>query len=59
LEFTILTGMRSGSVRLADWSEIDFEKMLWIIPAGHTKAKREHRVPLQPQAIQLLSVESR
>jgi integrase len=50
----ILTGVRSGSVRLAEWSEIDFNKRLWIIPAAHTKAKREHRVPLQPQAISLL-----
>lgn len=54
LEFLILTGVRSGSVRLADWSEIDFDKKLWIIPAAHTKTKQEHRVPLQPQAIQLL-----
>ncbi len=54
LEFLILTGVRSGSVRLANWSEIDFAKKLWIIPAEHTKARREHRVPLQPQAIKLL-----
>jgi integrase len=54
LEFLILTAVRSGSVRLAQWSEIDFDKKLWIIPAAHTKAKREHRVPLQPQAIELL-----
>jgi len=54
LEFLILTGVRSGSVRLADWSEIDLAKKLWIIPAEHTKARREHRVPLQPQAITLL-----
>ncbi|MEN9761493.1 MAG: hypothetical protein RI906_1319 [Pseudomonadota bacterium] len=54
LEFLILTGVRSGSVRLADWSEIDLAKNLWIIPAEHTKAKREHRVPLPLQAIELL-----
>lgn len=54
LEFLILTGVRSGSVRLAEWSEIDLTKKLWTIPAEHTKAKREHRVPLQPQAIALL-----
>ncbi len=54
LEFLILTGVRSGSVRLADWSEIDFAKKLWVIPADHTKAKREHRVPLPYQAIKLL-----
>ncbi len=54
LEFLILTGVRSGSVRLATWSEIDFTTKLWVIPAPHTKAKREHRVPLAPQAIRLL-----
>jgi len=55
LEFLILTGVRSGSVREADWPEIDFTEKLWIIPPEHTKAKREHRVPLQPQAIKLLN----
>ena len=54
LEFLILTTVRSGSVRKADWSEIDFANSLWIIPAEHTKARQEHRVPLQPQAIALL-----
>jgi integrase len=54
LEFLVLTGVRSGSVRLADRSEIDFTKKLWVIPAAHTKTKQEHRVPLAPQAIKLL-----
>ena len=54
LQFLILTGVRSGSVRFAEWSEIDFTKKLWTIPAAHTKARKEHRVPLQPQAIKLL-----
>ena len=54
LEFLILTAVRSGSVRNAEWSEIDLDNALWIIPAGHTKARQEHRVPLQPQAIRLL-----
>jgi integrase len=54
LEFLILTGVRSGSVRLAQWSEIDLIKGLWIIPATHTKTKQEHRVPLSDQAISLL-----
>jgi integrase len=44
LEFLILTAVRSGSVRQAQWSEIDFDKALWIIPAEHTKARQEHRV---------------
>jgi len=54
LEFLILTAVRSGSVRMAEWSEFDLDKKLWVIPAEHTKARQEHRVPLQPQAIKLL-----
>ena len=54
VEFLILTAVRSGSVRQAQWSEIDFDMKLWVIPAEHTKAKQEHRVPLQPQAINIL-----
>jgi len=54
VEFLILTAVRSGSVRQAEWSEIDYDKKLWVIPAKHTKAKQEHRVPLQSQAIRLL-----
>jgi integrase len=54
LEFLILTAVRSGSVRTAEWSEFDLDKKLWVIPAEHTKARQEHRVPLQPQAIKLL-----
>jgi integrase len=54
LEFLILTAVRSGSVRNATWDEIDYNNKVWIIPAAHTKTKREHRVPLAPQAIKLL-----
>ena len=54
LEFLILTAVRSGSVRMAEWSEFDLDRKLWVIPPEHTKARQEHRVPLQPQAIKLL-----
>ncbi len=55
LQFLILTGVRSGSVRQADWSEINLHENVWVIPATHTKTRKEHRVPLQPQAIALLN----
>jgi len=54
LEFLILTAVRSGSVRMAEWSEFDLDKQVWVIPAKHTKARQEHRVPLQTQAMKLL-----
>ncbi|MGA0005635.1 MAG: tyrosine-type recombinase/integrase [Burkholderiaceae bacterium] len=54
LQFLCLTAVRSGSVRQAEWSEIDLNKKLWIIPPAHTKTRQEHRVPLQAEAIELL-----
>lgn len=54
LEFTILTAARSGEVRSALWSEIDFEGKRWVLPASRMKAKREHRVPLSPRVLQIL-----
>lgn len=54
LEFLVLTAARSGEVRLAEWSEFDLAKAVWVIPASRMKAKREHRVPLSPRAIDLL-----
>lgn len=54
LEFSILCASRSGEVRGATWDEIDLGAGLWTIPAARMKAKREHRVPLSPQAVELL-----
>lgn len=55
LEFLILTAVRSGAVRNAEWGQIDFENKVWIIPKENTKTnKHEHRIPLAPQAIKLL-----
>ncbi|MEI5682332.1 MULTISPECIES: tyrosine-type recombinase/integrase [unclassified Mesorhizobium] len=54
LEFTIFTAARSGEVRGTTWSEIDFERKLWTVPAKRMKEGREHRVPLSDAAIKLL-----
>ena len=53
--FATLTASRSGEARLARWSEVDLEKRVWTVPAERMKAKREHRVPLATQTIQLLA----
>jgi integrase len=54
LEFAILNASRSGEVRGAAWSEIDFKARAWTIPAARMKQKVEHRVPLTDEAIALL-----
>jgi integrase len=55
LEFAILTAARSGEVRGATWSEIDFEEKLWIVPGSRMKAGKEHRVPLSDAAMAILT----
>ena len=54
LEFSILTAARTSEVLGADWSEINFQTNLWVIPEGRMKAAREHRVPLALAAIAVL-----
>jgi integrase len=54
LEFTILTAARSQEVRLATWDEFDTKNAVWTVPAAHMKMKREHVVPLSPQALAVL-----
>jgi integrase len=51
LLLALYTGLRDFSLRAAKWSEIDFEKKIWIVPASRMKSGREHRVPLPSQAI--------
>lgn len=54
LIFTILTAARSGEIRGATWSEINFIDQTWTIPKERMKANREHTVALSSQAIDLL-----
>jgi integrase len=55
LELVILTASRSGEVRLAEWSEFDLDQAIWTRPAHRMKSKKEHRVPLSPRALEVLS----
>ena len=54
LEFLILNATRSIETREAVWSEIDFDKATWTIPATRMKAKQEHIVPLSSRAMEIL-----
>ena len=54
LKMTLYTGLRDHSIRGATWGEINFENSIWTIPAARMKRKRDHRVPLPTQAIEVL-----
>ena len=53
-QLLVLCAFRSGEIRFADWSEIDWESATWTIRASRMKAGKEHRVPLSDQAMKLL-----
>jgi len=55
LEFLILTAARTGEVIGARWKEIDLLDKVWTLPASRMKAHREHRVPLTPRLVAILS----
>ncbi|EEF2249219.1 tyrosine-type recombinase/integrase [Salmonella enterica subsp. enterica serovar Infantis] len=55
-EWQLLTLVRPSEASGARWVEIDLDAKLWTIPAERMKAKREHIVPLSPQALDILEV---
>lgn len=59
LQISPLLLARPGEVRSMEWSEIDFEKAIWTIPAEKMKMDREHLVPLCQQAIEILRDQQR
>jgi integrase len=54
VRLAILTATRSNEVISACWNEINFKEAVWTIPAERMKGRKEHRVPLSVQAIELL-----
>jgi len=50
---TMVRPMESAGTR---WEEINFNDSTWTIPPKRMKKKREHIVPLSPQALALLEV---
>ncbi|MDA9557133.1 tyrosine-type recombinase/integrase [Vibrio sp.] len=50
------TMVRPKEAARTRWKDIDFDKQVWVIPASEMKRKREHRVPLTEQALELLNL---
>ena len=56
LELLILTAVRPGELRGAQWKEINASISLWRIPAERMKMASEHVVPLSTQALAVLKM---
>jgi integrase len=54
LRLAPLVFVRPSELRGAEWSEIDFERAEWRIPAARMKMRDAHIVPLSTQALAIL-----
>lgn len=54
LQLLTLTFTRPYNIRFAEWKEFDLNKKVWTIPAEKMKMRKEHSLPLTPQAIKIL-----
>jgi integrase len=51
LQLSAFLFVRPGELRLARWKEVDFEKVVWTVPAETMKMNPPHRVPPSRQSI--------
>jgi integrase len=54
LQLLARTALRPGELRQGLWTEIDFERAEFRVPASRMKMRREHLVPLSTQAMEIL-----
>lgn len=55
LRLLILTGARSGMVRLATWDEFNMEAGVWSLSAERMKTREPFRIPLAAPVVELLT----
>ncbi|MEQ9564777.1 MAG: tyrosine-type recombinase/integrase [Porticoccaceae bacterium] len=54
IKLLLLTFVRPGELRTAEWNEFDLEDRLWRVPSHKMKMKTEHLVPLADQTLETL-----
>ncbi|POD98132.1 integrase [Pectobacterium odoriferum] len=54
IEWQLLTVTRPAEAAETRWSEINLTDNTWTIPAGRMKMRRDHVIPLPPQALAIL-----
>jgi Integrase len=45
---------RPGEIRTMRWLDVDLDRACWTIPDASTKMRREHKVPLSRQALEII-----
>jgi integrase len=54
LELAVLTASRTSEVLNAEWSEVDLDAALWLLPAARMKGREAHTVYLSTRAVEIL-----
>lgn len=54
ISLLLLTAVRPGELRAAEWKEFDLQKATWSIPGERMKMRRPHVLPLPEQAVAAL-----
>ena len=54
IQLLMLTGVRPGELRLANWHEFNFDDATWAIPKERMKMRKPHVVMRSKQTLTLL-----
>jgi integrase len=54
VQLLVLTGQRRGEVAGMQWTELDLDNALWVLPRERVKNDRRHEVPLAQQAVTII-----
>ena len=54
-ELTILCATRTSETLRATWSEVDLPAETWTIPGDRMKNGADHRIPLSPRCVEILT----
>ena len=59
IRLLLLTGQRREEIGALRWDEVDFDRAVITLPPSRTKNKRQHELPLSPQAVAILQRQPR
>ncbi|WP_201568982.1 tyrosine-type recombinase/integrase [Psychrobacter sp. JCM 18900] len=54
MQLMTLCFVRTKELRFFEWSEIDYHKSVWRVPAHKMKMRQDHIIPLSPQAMAII-----
>jgi integrase len=57
VKLLMLTGARREEIGGLQWSEVDLDNALIVLPAERTKNRRPHEIPLTPMALAILQAQ--